>query len=99
MDTQKPELAVLENIARKVGVYFGEQYKVDAGGSNVIIIQSIQGERAYLESEDVAVIDSVAQEFKLRLTNWKIVVANDRMGLYCEFDRRFGTRPFSSLEG
>ena len=98
MDAQTSEPTKVEQISQKLSQYFGDKYDVSSNKTTIITVRSGLEEKVYIESEDITVIDETAFDFGLRLSNWKLIVALGQLGLYCEFEPRFGTRPLLSRD-
>ena len=74
-----------EKICQKLSQYFGHEYEVSSNNVDVFTIRSSLEHRAYIESQDMMVVGSIAEEFGLKVSSWRIVAANGQMGLYCVF--------------
>lgn len=74
-----------EKICRKLSQYFGQEYEVTSNNVDVFTVRSSLEHRAYIESQDMTVVRSIAGEFGLKVASWRIVAANGQMGLYCVF--------------
>ncbi len=72
-------------ICQKLSQYFGQEYEVSSNNVDVFTVRSSLEHRAYVESQDMTVVRSIAEEFGLKVASWKIVAANGQMGLYCVF--------------
>jgi hypothetical protein len=70
-------------ICAKLKQYFGDSYEVSSNNVDVFTIRTSLEPRAYIESQDITVVRSIAEEFGLSLESWKIIVANKQMGVYC----------------
>ncbi len=72
-----------KDICQKIGQYFGPEYEVSSNNIDVFTIRSNLEHRAYIESQDIMIVNSIVSEFGLKIESWKILVANGQMGLYC----------------
>jgi hypothetical protein len=80
-ERNKSEIA--DQICQKLSQYFGDGYEISSNKVDVFTIRSGLEPRAYIESQDITVVRSIAEEFGLQLESWKIIVANKQIGIYC----------------
>ncbi len=72
-----------ENVCARLHQYFGDKYEVSSNNVDLFAIKSNLKECVYFESEDLMIIDSIANEFGLAIDRWRLVVANGCVGVYC----------------
>ena len=82
MDLQAAKLGTAELLCEKLSQYFGNEYEISSNNVDVVTIRSGLKPSVYVESEDVMIVNSIANDYGLSVEKWRIVVANQQLGIY-----------------
>jgi len=82
MDLQANNPGTAELLCDKLSQYFGNEYEISSNHVDVVTIRSGLKASVYVESEDIMIVNSIANDFGMSVEKWRIVVANQQVGIY-----------------
>jgi hypothetical protein len=82
MAFQGSDRGKVEQMCEQLGHYFGSDYEISSNSVDVVTIRSGLKASVYVESEDILIVDSIANDHGLSVEKWRIVVANQQVGIY-----------------
>ena len=88
MELQGTKLGTAELLCVKLSQYFGNEYEISSNNVDVVTIRSGLKASVYIESEDIMIVNSIANDYGLNVDKWRIVVANQQFGIYFVLTRQ-----------